>query len=177
MFDIPVLLNKWERLHNRIKENVKQTGVYGALKQDVISFKRDLAGLLERTEEPGHTEEDEELESRLHTFKVIFCHYFPCPQSAVDWEMSRLSGMKGICKYLPFAFQDAMIELSDFKSHLFELNLSVHNFLAELNSSQINGKSKFERAVHLKDDVIGLYTMWDRWVGEKDGISRCVDRS
>jgi len=120
------LLNKWERLHNRIKENVQQTGVYGALKQDVISFKRDLAGLLERTEEPGHTEEDEELESRLHTFK------------------------------------DAMIELSDFKSHLFELNLSVHNFLAELNSSQINGKSKFERAVHLKDDVIGLYTMWDR---------------
>jgi len=58
---------------------------------------------------------------------------------------------------------DAMIELSDFKSHLFELNLSVHNFLAELNSSQINaGKSKFERAVHLKDDVIALYTMWDR---------------
>ena len=70
-----------------------------------------------------------------------------------------------------------MIELSDFKSHLFELNLSVHNFLAELNSSQINGKSKFERAVHLKDDVIGLYTMWDRWVREKDGISRCTDRS
>jgi len=121
------LLNKWERVHNRIKENVQQTGVYGALKQDVISFKRDLAGLLERTEEPGHTEEDEELESRLHTFK------------------------------------DAMIELSDFKSHLFELNLSVHNFLAELNSSQMNGKSKFERAVHLKDAVIGLYTMWDRW--------------
>ena len=55
-----------------------------------------------------------------------------------------------------------MIELSDFKSHLFELNLSVHNFLAELNSSQINGKLKFERTVHLKDDVIGLYTMWDR---------------
>ena len=69
--DFPVLLNKWERLHNRIKENVQQTGVYAALKQDVISFKRDLAGLLERTEEPGHTDEDEELESRLHTFKVI----------------------------------------------------------------------------------------------------------
>ena len=30
--DIPVLLNKWERLHNRIKENVAQTGVYAALK-------------------------------------------------------------------------------------------------------------------------------------------------
>merc|ERR1719234_1100872 len=123
------LLSKWERLHNRIKENVQQTGVYSTLKQDVISFKRDLAGLLERTEDTeGHcSEEDEQLESRLHTFK------------------------------------DAMIELSDFKSHLFELNLSVHNFLAELNSSQINnGKSKFERAVHLKDDVIALYTMWDR---------------
>ena len=71
-----------------------------------------------------------------------------------------------------------MIELSDFKSHLFELNLSVHNFLAELNSSQINGKSKFERAVHLKDDVIGLYTMWDRWdSGKRWHPERWADRS
>ena len=70
-----------------------------------------------------------------------------------------------------------MIELSDFKSHLFELNLSVHNFLAELNSSQINGKSKFERAVHLKDDVIGLYTMWDRWdSGKRWHLGRWADR-
>lgn len=69
-----------------------------------------------------------------------------------------------------------MIELSDFKSHLFELNLSVHNFLAELNSSQISGKSKFERAVHLKDDVIGLYTMWDRW-GKMASQDLQTDRS
>ena len=55
-----------------------------------------------------------------------------------------------------------MTELSDFKSHLFQLNLSVHNFLAELNSSQINSRPKFEHAIHLKDDVIGLYTLWDR---------------
>jgi len=120
------LLNKWERLHNRIKENIAQTGVYGVLRKDVISFQRDLMSLLERTEQPSVPEEGDQLESRLHTFK------------------------------------DAMTELSDFKSHLFELNLSVHNFLAELNSSQINSKPKFEHAVHLKDDVIGLYTLWDR---------------
>jgi len=120
------LLNKWERLHNKIKENIQHTGVYGTLKTDVLSFKRDLISLLERTEEPVHVDEGEELEHRLHTF------------------------------------QDAMIELSDFKSHLFELNLSVHNFLAELNSCQMNNKSKFEHAAHLKDDVIGLYTLWDR---------------
>lgn len=120
------LLNKWERLHNKIKENIQQTGVYGSLKTDVLSFRRDLTRLLERTEAPGYSDEDEELENRLHTFK------------------------------------DAMIELSDFKSHLFELNLSVHNFLAELNSSRINSKAKFEHAVHLKDDVISLYTLWDR---------------
>ena len=88
--DFPVLLNKWERLHNRIKENVQQTGVYAALKQDVISFKRDLTDLLERTEEPGHTDEDEELESRLHTFKVIAAIIFhSLPQSAGDCKMSR----------------------------------------------------------------------------------------
>ena len=161
--DIPVLLNKWERLHNRIKENVAQTGVYAALKNDVISFKRDLASLLERTEEPGHTDEDEEHESRLHTFKV-FTSIILCSVNLLYIAKCQGDRLKGIGKYLPFAFQDAMIELSDFKSHLFELNLSVHNFLAELNSSQVNGKSKFERAVHLKEDVIGLYTMWDRWV-------------
>jgi len=120
------LLNKWERLHNKIKENIQQTGVYDALKKDVLSFRRDLTNLIERTEEPGHIEEDEELENRLHTFK------------------------------------DAMNELSDFKAHLFELNLSVHNFLAELNSSQVNNNIKFEHAAHLKNDVIGLYTLWDR---------------
>jgi len=121
------LLNKWERLHNKIKENIQHTGIYETLKKDVLSFKRDLTNVLERTEEQDNSEDDGELEHRLHTFR------------------------------------DAMLELSDFKSHLFELNLSVHNFLAEVNtSSQLNNKAKFERAVHLKDDVIELYTLWDK---------------
>merc|ERR1719348_693508 len=121
------LLNKWERLHNKIKENIQHTGIYETLKKDVLSFKRDLTNVLERTEEQDNSEDDGELEQRLHTFR------------------------------------DAMLELSDFKSHLFELNLSVHNFLAEVNtSSQLNNKAKFERAVHLKDDVIELYTLWDK---------------
>lgn len=121
------LLNKWERLHNKIKENIQHTGIYETLKKDVLSFRRDLTNVLERTEEQENSEDDGELEHRLHTFR------------------------------------DAMLELSDFKSHLFELNLSVHNFLAEVNtSSQMNNKSKFERAVHLKDDVVELYTLWDK---------------
>ena len=115
--DIPVLLNKWERLHNRIKENVAQTGVYAALKSDVISFKRDLASLLERTEEPGHTDEDEQLEGRLHTFKV-FASVILCSLNSFYITQCQGDRLKGIGKYLPFAFQDAMIELSDFKSHL-----------------------------------------------------------
>ena len=106
MYDISVLLSKWERLHNRIKENVQQTGVYSTLKQDVISFKRDLAGLLERTEEPGNcTEEDEELESRLHTFKVITAIIFhPLLNQLVIAKCQGDPESKGIRKYLPFAF-------------------------------------------------------------------------
>ena len=40
------------------------------LKKDVISFQRDLISLLERTEQPLVPEEGDQLESRLHTFKV-----------------------------------------------------------------------------------------------------------
>ena len=71
IISISVLLNKWERLHDKIKENIQHTGVYGTLKTDVLSFKRDLISLLERTEEPVHVDEGEELEHRLHTFQVL----------------------------------------------------------------------------------------------------------
>ena len=65
-----VLLNKWERLHNKIKENIQHTGIYETLKKDVLSFKRDLTNVLERTEEQDNSEDDGELEHRLHTFRV-----------------------------------------------------------------------------------------------------------
>ena len=54
-----------------------------------------------------------------------------------------------------------MSQLCDFKSQLFNLNLSVHNFLAELHARSGAG-DKFNRAVHLKEDVSDLYTLWDR---------------
>ena len=66
----PVLLHKWERLHNRIKENLQQSRVYGALRADVLNFRRDLTGLLERTEEQGQGDREQELENRLHNFQV-----------------------------------------------------------------------------------------------------------
>ena len=69
-FVFSVLLNKWERLHNKIKENIQHTGIYETLKKDVLSFKRDLTNVLERTEEQDNSEDDGELEHRLHTFRV-----------------------------------------------------------------------------------------------------------
>ena len=53
-----------------------------------------------------------------------------------------------------------MSQLCDFKSQLFNLNLSVHNFLAELHATS-GANKKFTRAVHLKDDVADLYKLWD----------------
>ena len=60
--------------------------------------------------------------------------------------------------------QHAMTQLCDFKSQLFNLNLSVHNFLAELHASTGRGRAgaKFSGAVHLKEEVAGLYRVWDQ---------------
>ena len=57
-----------------------------------------------------------------------------------------------------------MTQLCDFKSQLFNLNLSVHNFLAELHASTGRGRAgaKFSGAVHLKEEVAGLYRVWDQ---------------
>lgn len=54
-----------------------------------------------------------------------------------------------------------MSQLCDFKSQLFNLNLSVHNFLAELHATS-GASKKFTKAVHLKEDVSDLYRLWDR---------------
>jgi len=126
--DIRILLNKWEILHSRIKENIYHSETYEALKNDVLSFEKELTNILECAEETNdHTGSSVPLENKLHTF------------------------------------EDALAELTEFKSHLFELNLSVHNFLAEINSSNnIDNKVKFKKSVHLKDDVMDLYKLWDK---------------
>ena len=69
-FVFSVLLNKWERLHNKIKENIQHTGIYESLKKDVLSFRRDLTNLMKCTEKQEPLENGEELEHRLHSFQV-----------------------------------------------------------------------------------------------------------
>ena len=52
MFDlythiISVLLNKWEKLLSKIKENIQHSEVYESLRTDVMSLRRDLVLVLE----------------------------------------------------------------------------------------------------------------------------------
>ena len=54
-----------------------------------------------------------------------------------------------------------MSQLCDFKSQLFNLNLSVHNFLASLHAST-GPDQRFTTATHLKEEVVELYQLWDR---------------
>ena len=54
-----------------------------------------------------------------------------------------------------------MSQLCDFKSQLFNLNLSVHNFLASLHVST-GAAQRFSTATHLKEEVVELYQLWDR---------------
>lgn len=125
--DLRVLLNKWEKLLSKIKENIQHSEVYESLRTDVMSLKRDLVLVLEEREKDEDIENDAELEQKLHTFR------------------------------------QAMSQLCDFKSQLFNLNLSVHNFLAELHATAGAGAGKkFTTAVHLKEEVAELYQLWDR---------------
>jgi len=123
--DLRVLLNKWEKLLSKIKENIQHSEVYESLKTDVMSLRRDLVLVLEEREKDEDIEDDAELEQKLHTFR------------------------------------QAMSQLCDFKSQLFNLNLSVHNFLASLHASTGPGL-RFSTATHLKEEVVELYQLWDR---------------
>lgn len=51
-----------------------------------------------------------------------------------------------------------MIQLAGFKTQLFSLNLSVHNFLAALHCGS---PARFGRAAGLKEEVALLYGLWD----------------
>jgi len=123
--DLRVLLNKWEKLLSKIKENIQHSEVYESLRTDVMSLRRDLVLVLEERERDEDIENDAELEQKLHTFR------------------------------------QAMSQLCEFKSQLFNLNLSVHNFLAELHATAGAGQ-KFSTAAQLKEEVAELYQLWDR---------------
>ena len=68
-----VLLNKWEKLLSKIKENIQHSEVYESLKSDVMSLRRDLVVVLEEREKDEDIEDDAELEQKLHTFRVSNC--------------------------------------------------------------------------------------------------------
>ena len=65
-----MLLNKWEKLLSKIKENIQHSEVYESLKTDVMSLRRDLVLVLEEREKDEDIEDDAELEHKLHTFRV-----------------------------------------------------------------------------------------------------------
>ena len=55
-----------------------------------------------------------------------------------------------------------MIHLSQLKSDLFNLNLSSHNFLAELSCSESVDQAHIKLATHIKESVLELYNSWDQ---------------
>lgn len=59
-------------------------------------------------------------------------------------------------------YQEAMSQLSVFKSRLFQLNLSVHNFLASLSSFRLVDQNQVNLAIHLKEEVVDMYKLWDK---------------
>ena len=140
-----MLLNKWEKLLSKIKENIQHSEVYESLKTDVMSLRRDLVLVLEEREKEEDIEDDAELEQKLHTFRVSNCE-----GRCLCFSNLQLS-----------LLQQAMSQLCDFKSQLFNLNLSVHNFLASLHASTGAGQ-RFSTATHLKEEVVELYQLWDR---------------
>ena len=119
--------------------------MYESLKNDIVSLRLDLTKVLEDRERDEDIEDDVELEQKLHTFRVSFI----------------TNRKKETIDNVSYLFQQAMSQLCDFKSQLFNLNLSVHNFLAELHATS-GASKKFSSAVHLKEDVCDLYKLWDQ---------------
>ena len=76
-FSISVLLNKWEKLLSKIKENIQHTEVYESLKSDIVSLRLDLTKVLEDRERDDDIHDDAELEQKLHTFRVGLTNDFP----------------------------------------------------------------------------------------------------
>lgn len=124
--EIRALLNQWERLLGKIKDNCEKTGIYESLKDDICTLRKDILTLIETTDNIDGQDNEANLETKLHMFK------------------------------------DAMMELSSFKSRLFQMNLSVHNFLAVLSNSHPLDQMQMDRAIGLKHNVVELYSLWDQ---------------
>jgi len=125
--DLKFAICKWERLQNRITENIDKTEMYHVLKEDVITFKEDLHNILDSASLPENLDSPDEMRRVL------------------------------------LSYEDAITELSMFKSKLFNLNMSIHNFLAELNTSDSKpNKTRYDHAFHLQSDILELYGTWDR---------------
>jgi len=54
-----------------------------------------------------------------------------------------------------------MVKLTQQKAKLFQLNISVHNFLAELANSSLVDETQLNLAEELKEEVVDLYSLWD----------------
>lgn len=54
-----------------------------------------------------------------------------------------------------------MVKLTQQKAKLFQLNISVHNFLAELGTSSLVDENHLNLAEELKEEVVNLYSLWD----------------
>ena len=58
---------------SKIKENIQHTEVCESLKNDVVSLRLDLTKVLEDRERNEDIQDDDELEQKLHTFRVSCC--------------------------------------------------------------------------------------------------------
>jgi len=54
-----------------------------------------------------------------------------------------------------------MVRLTQQKAKLFQLNISVHNFLAELGNTSHVDEKHLNLAEELKEEVVNLYSLWD----------------
>ena len=76
------------------------------------------------------------------------------------WEELMISSQ--ICFIYKSYFQEIIEQLSSFKTRLFGLNLGVHNFLATLSCSQMVDEKQVNLAIHLKEEVVEMYGLWDK---------------
>ena len=137
-----MLISRWEKLLQKLLDNVNNSKVFAQLKDDCKHL-RERTAVLEDNLHCVITEVD--LQTQMRKLKVgnhsSFTLVLRKPWSVV--------------------FQAIQEQLSGQKTKMDELILSVHNFLAELSSSSCVSDSHISLAGDLKTAVVSLYSHWD----------------
>ena len=106
--------------------------------------------------------------------RLWWCINKPCRLRHIKILQRSISSIKSQSMYLLFFYQASIVNLTGLKSDLFNINVEIHNFLADLSVTRRKDshnstpqqripmlKRETITSTTLRDKVVALYAMWD----------------